>query len=181
MWRVRYLRSITHRCRTTIDPTRMERCMTEYVSDPNPGPLESEYLQQLRDLMASIRADKEAWATAPGVEEIRPGIYTIPYVFPERLSHQTLDWFYESKRVFWFDWPEWPEGTETLHNWTPGLAASLDHLTVRKYLTIIARADHFDQGIWEVNFERGTGLELFTRLYELEEQLVLDAANPPEG
>ena len=146
--------------------------MDDYTSDPNPGPLEREYLQQLRNQVAAIQAHEGAWGEARGGEPTRPGVYSMPYVITDDLAYEAMTWLYESNRVFWFNWPEWDEGREIFANWRPGIAATFDHLTVRKLLTAVARNDRFCEGAWAQFFEDGQGIELLARLLELEEELV---------
>ena len=80
-------------------------------------------------------------------------------------------WLYDSNRIFWFDWSEWDEGRKIFAHWADTTAATLDHLTVRKLITAIARNDRFNEGAWEGFIEAGEGPALYARLLELEEDL----------
>ena len=145
--------------------------MDDYTSDPNPGPLDKREIRRLRDLVRQMRDHQGAWGEAQGGELISPGLYSMPWVDTDKLAYKAMDWLYESKRVFWFNWPEWDEGREIFENWSDRRVASFDHLMVRKLLTAIARNDHFCEGAWAQFFEDGQGQLLFTRLLQLENEL----------
>jgi hypothetical protein len=87
------------------------------------------------------------------------------------LGRAAMQWFYDCKRIFMFDWGDWDEGRAIFANWQPGTAATLDHLAVRKLITAVARNDRFSEGAWVEMFEDGFGVPLFARLLELEEYL----------
>lgn len=145
--------------------------MNEYESDPAPGPLHPDDLRKLRELVAAIQRHEGPWGEARGGDQTSPGVYSMPWVETHKLAYEAMDWLYDSNRVFWFDWPEWDEGRRIFQEWTDATAASLDHLTVRKLITVISRNDRFNEGAWADFFDAGQGPALFARLLELEEEL----------
>lgn len=149
--------------------------MDDYTSDPNPAPLDIVHLRQLRELVDQMTSHQGPWGEWDG-EQIRPGVYTMPYVIADDLAYEAMHWLYESNRVFWFAWAEWDEGREIFASWQPNTADTLDHVTVRKLITAIARNDRFCEGAWTEFFEDGQGQALFARLLELEEHLASSSA-----
>ena len=149
--------------------------MNDFESDPAPGPLNSGDLQELRELVAAIRQHDGRWGSLEGGARVGPREFTMPFVEMEPLAEKALMWLYDSNRVFWFDWPEWDKGRRIFQEWNDDTPDSLDHLTVRKLLTAIARNDRFSDGAWVGLFEDGRAQHLFARLLELEEELATNS------
>jgi hypothetical protein len=154
-----------------IRTTSGARAMNDYESDPEPPALGLEHLEQLRLLVAKMQHHECPWGDWRGGNKLSPGVYSMPWMDIGDLASDAMTWLYDSNRVFWFDWPEWDEGRRIFECWHDDTAASLDHLTVRKLITAIARNDRFCEGAWAEFFEEGQGPQLFARLLELEERL----------
>lgn len=102
---------------------------------------------------------------------VRGGEGQMPWVETAEPATAAMKWLNDNERMIKFDWPGWDEGRQIFRNWSPATAPSLDHATVCKLLTAVARNDRFNDGAWANLFESGTAQPLLTRLLELEEQL----------
>ena len=134
-------------------------------------PLTLEGLQKLRDLVDALKGHTGPWGTGRGGEETRPGVMQMPWMEETDVARRAMRWLYDAERILGFDWPGWDEGREIFANWTDETADSLDHLTVCKLLTAVARNDRFHDGAWSGMFEHGPGVVLFARLLVCEEEL----------
>ncbi len=145
--------------------------MWDWASGPHPEPLDSRQLESLRGLVARLRAHEGPWGEWDGGERVGPREFTMPFMDMGDLAHAAMKWMYDNKRIYIFEWGEWDEGRRIFQEWNAATAAALDHLTVRKLITAIARNDRFNEGAWVGMFEDGYGVPLFSRLLELEDEL----------
>lgn len=140
-------------------------------SQPILEPLTSVELEELRALVAKILSHTSPWGTLRGGERIESNSISMPWWEMSEPARQSMRWLYDHDRIVWFDWGNWDEGREITRTWSDETAMSLDHLTVRKLLTAVARNDRFCEGAWVGLFERGRAQPLFARLLEHEEAL----------
>lgn len=151
--------------------------MDDIGHDRAPGPLSRKDLQWLRDLVAAMQQPQPERGDYLGEDQLRSGAYPMSTLSSAQVQHAAMLWMYDTNRVFWFDWRGWRRGWRLLGNWSDHTADSLDHLTVRKLITAVARDDRWSEDAWEDFFKRGQGQQLFARLLELEEDLARTGAS----
>lgn len=137
-----------------------------------PPPLTPDALARLRDLVSAMDDHTGPWGEWHDGEELAPRTFTMPWIEPAPVCEDAMTFLYDHGRIIPFDWPDWDEGRDIFKSWTDDTAATLDHRTVLKLLTAVARNDRFVEGSWVGLFEDGCALPLFRRLLGLKEERI---------
>ena len=84
-------------------------------------------------------------------------------IFPYMVSSKVIDDFYqiahELKIVLDFDWMDWQKGKDILNNNETNYS-ELNNITLCKLITVIIRADRFNEGYMVSCFENGIVLKI---------------------
>lgn len=83
------------------------------------------------------------------VNTLEDGSTQMPYYVLDKIASQFVVIMYEDDLVINFNWPEWEHGRLLLEL---GCFEGLDSETLMKLLTVIVRADRFNEGFLVANF-----------------------------
>ena len=108
---------------------------------------------RLFSLLSEIEATKK-FGEINGGEKLENGSFTFPYWSSSEIVDKVLELMHELDIVPVFDWTIWDEGKTILENQDFNYS-NLDTITLCKLLTIIVRANRFNDGFFALNFENG--------------------------
>jgi hypothetical protein len=89
-----------------------------------------------------------------GWNKLENGNLEMPFWNCSKIVDEFIHIFYDLKLCVVFDWTSWIEGRDIL-NQKDFDFSKLDTITLCKILTIIIRADRFNDGYLDLNFENG--------------------------
>ena len=98
-----------------------------------------------------------------GGDKNRDGSMTMPYVNPTKVVDDFLKISYEIGIIPVFDWTSWSEGRELINDRKTDYS-KLNTVTLCKLLTVIIRADRFNEGFLVSCFENGIILKILKGL-----------------
>ena len=84
----------------------------------------------------------------------KDGVFQFPYYVNDEVVDRFIDIAYKLGIVPDFDWMDWKEGKKFLNNPKHDFT-KLDAITLCKLLTVIIRADRFNEGFLVQNFQNG--------------------------
>jgi len=84
----------------------------------------------------------------------KDGVFQFPYYANDEVVDRFIDIAYKLGIVPDFDWMDWKEGKKILNNAEQDFT-KLDTITLCKLLTVIIRADRFNEGFLIQNFKSG--------------------------
>ena len=118
--------------------------------------------QRLFDLIPLIE-DTKTFGEFAGREKISEEVYTFPYVVPAAVIDDFFRIVHELDIVPVFDWTNWTEGRGLLNDQNADYS-KLDIITLCKLITVIVRADRFNEGFMVSCFKSGIVLKILKAL-----------------
>ena len=118
--------------------------------------------QLLFNLIPGIQAT-EKFAEIEEGETLEDGTVELPYFQPVEIVGDLIDAVITLDLVPGWNWVEWEEGDDILCEPEPNFAKH-KIITLCKLLTMIVRADEFDEGFLVTNLEDGTVLNILKAL-----------------
>lgn len=107
----------------------------------------------LFELLPEMERTKK-YSELKGGEKIADKTYLMPYIEPSEIVSKFHTIIYKLDLVPVFDWSVWEEGRTILKDEDYDFN-QLDIITLCKLLTVIVRADRFNEGFLVSNFENG--------------------------
>jgi G:T/U-mismatch repair DNA glycosylase len=117
---------------------------------------------RLFELITEIENSK-IFGTLSAGEEVANKVFQLPYWDWSDITRRFIQVAYEIKIVLDFDWGNWSEGISMIENGKREFD-KLDTLTLCKLMTMILRADRFNDGFLVSNLENGTILKILKAL-----------------
>ncbi|HMP31548.1 MAG TPA: DUF6508 domain-containing protein [Saprospiraceae bacterium] len=117
---------------------------------------------KLFDLLPEIEA-AESFGTLKSGQVQQDDTISFPYWEASDLVDKALQQIFDLKLMPVFDWAAWDEGKSLLKNPTFD-CTSLNTRTLCKLLTVIIRADRYNEGFLVTNFENGVMLKIIRAL-----------------
>ena len=124
----------------------------------NPQQIPPQNLQKLLSLIPKIKNTQSFGETAGG-EKSEDGTISFPFVVPAPVVSEFHKMVYDLDIVFSFDWSEWEEGRRVLEDPDADFSG-YDMLSLRKFITVMVRADRFCEGYLESCFSNGVVLKI---------------------
>lgn len=127
------------------------------INSPSP-----EDWQPLFDLIGEIRQERNFGTPAIGKPDAN-GVMEFPYWKHTDIVSRFIELAYKLDLVIPFDWPNWKEGKSILND--PGFDYNtLDPETLCKLITMMVRADRYNDGYLISCFESGIVLKILESL-----------------
>jgi hypothetical protein len=117
-----------------------------------------EQWQQLFELIPSIKNTKN-YGHLEGMKEVEKGVFTFPYYVLSDIVMKFEKTVYQTGLIISFDWPQWKKGFRILACQSTDFQ-KLSLITLCKLITMIVRADRFNDGFVYVHFKNGTILKI---------------------
>jgi hypothetical protein len=115
--------------------------------------LKSEDWSKLFNLFDQMHMDRNFWEIIEP-EKLPDGTHTFPYYRETAVVDRFVHTCYELNIIPKFDWTVWTEGSDILNN-TQQNYRDLDTVTLCKLITLVIRADRFNEGYLISCFEKG--------------------------
>lgn len=125
-------------------------------------------IEALRSLNARIQSHNGDWGVYYQSKKTEFGVNTLPWVEPNELTQEFVQFMYDKDLVVNFDWKNWQEGREWLALKDEIKYEKLGIETALKLLTAVIRNDRFNEGALVSVFEDGTFPRIIKTLLTLE-------------
>ena len=120
------------------------------------------HIQQLRELTDQIEVPR-TFGNLRVSDNVGEGISSLPYWEENELVSSFKSMAYDIPLLVEYDWPSWKEGREILQKEVE-FPYDPDILQLCKLITMMVRADRFNEGFLIEQFENGNVLRLLRAL-----------------